>query len=183
MLNPFAELISKNMLQEQDQYIMEKRPYITDIYHINNQKSMKVDYLAGVDAIGIGTDGKQYNIQYKSRQSNHTDFVLIAKMLTGKAALDGNIGFIYNDKKFSFDTAHIDIWIETIAGQHYNITREEINCLERDASLGLSNAISAIKSRFFYADDGSSFRSGDYYVFIPVEKLNNLRQDIFLRSL
>lgn len=175
MLNAEATALSLNNIENQIQYIKTKRPYIKAVCRLDNSPAIKADYLHGVDAVGIGIDGRNYNIQFKTRQKGNNDFVLIAKRLTGNTIESLNLGFRHGDYHYAFDLEEADIFVENIGGKNYNISREEINAIEEYMAESLYKYISGIQPRYFYKDNGDKIFSGDYYVFIKPEKLNELR--------
>lgn len=183
MLSPFAVEQSKKNISEQIAYIKEKRPYITSITTINTAENFKADYLCGVDAVGIGDTGTHYNIQFKARNEGNNDFMITCKKLTGKSALDNNIGFIFNDNKYTFDIKAADILVESINGKNYNISKEELSTLERSFKEDLAGSISSIRPKKIIKSDGTDFFAGDYYCFIPTDAFQILRAKVFQNSL
>lgn len=183
MLNPFAVEQSKKNIGEQIAYIKEKRPYITSINTINTAENLKADYLCGIDAVGIGDTGKHYNIQFKARNEGNNDFMITCKKLTGQSVKENNIGFIYADKRYTFDIKAADILVETINGKNYNISKEELSTLERNFKDDLAENITAIRPKKIIKSDGTEFFSGDYYCFIPTDALQSLRAKAFENSL
>jgi len=177
-MNIEALEFSRKYLPSQIAYIKEKRPYISAVTLIDTDENMKADYLCGVDAVANGISGEHYNLQFKARKNGNNDFFLIVKKLTGQSAMNGNIGFTYGKAKYTFELLHTDIFIETINGKHYSISREEINAIEKYYSSSLEDYISNIVPRYIEKDNGDNFFS-DYYCFIPAENLNTLRKNIF----
>ena len=176
-LNSFS--FSNGAIGSQKQCVMDKYPYITNVVDTNKKTAFKADYFGGVDAVGTDQNMRHYNIQFKNRQPGNDDFELIAKKLTGQAAMDANIGFMYEGQKYTFDLKDTDIYVEKIGGKNYSLSRNEINALECEPSLGLTEAITSIQKN----DKQEPFFAGDFYVFIPTAKLQELRKKIFERSL
>lgn len=183
MLDTNSLLFSNIAIGRQKQYVMNKYPYITAVADTNKKTAFRADYLGGVDAVGTDQYLRSFNIQFKNRQPGHNDFELIAKKLSGKAAMAANIGFIYKGAKYTFDLKDTDLYVEKIGGKNYSISRNEINALECDPSFGLAKAITSIQARYLLDDQQNEFFAGDYYVFIPTDKLIALRKAIFERSL
>ena len=180
-LNSFS--FSNGAIGSQKQCVMDKYPYITNVVDTNKKTAFKADYFGGVDAVGTDQNMRHYNIQFKNRQPGNDDFELIAKKLTGQAAMDANIGFMYEGQKYTFDLKDTDIYVEKIGGKNYSLSRNEINALECEPSLGLTEAITSIQKRYLKDDKQEPFFAGDFYVFIPTAKLQQLRKKIFERSL
>ena len=183
MLSPYAVEQSQKKIGEQIAYIKEKRPYIVNVMPIDNKENMKADYLCGVDAVGIGDNGRNYNLQFKVRSEGNNDFMLVCKKLTGKAVNENEIGFVFNDEKYTFEMLQADILIEYVNGKIYNISREELSALERNFKEDLKDKISLIRPKMISKDNGEKFFSGDYYCFIPTEDLQALRAKVFQNSL
>lgn len=180
-LNSFS--FSNGAIGSQKQCVMDKYPYITNVVDTNKKTAFKADYFGGVDAVGTDQNMRHHNIQFKNRQPGNDDFELIAKKLTGQAAMDANIGFMYEGQKYTFDLKDTDIYVEKIGGKNYSLSRNEINALECEPSLGLTEAITSIQKRYLKNDKQEPFFAGDFYVFIPTAKLQELRKKIFERSL
>lgn len=183
MLNPFAVEQSKKNIGEQIAYIKEKRPYLTSINTINTAENLKADYLCGIDAVGIGDTGKHYNIQFKARNEGNNDFMITCKKLTGQSAKESDLGFIFNNNRYTFDIKAADILVETINGKNYNISKEELSSLERSFKDDLARNITAVRPKKTIRSDGTEFFSGDYYCFISTDALALLRTKVFQSSL
>lgn len=179
MMNQTALKQSESSLAYQIEILKNRLPYIAEVYPCDSHINMRADYMENVDAYAVSGDARHYNIQFKVRNEGNNDFVLIAKKLTGKSAADNNIGFEYKNNKYTFDLKSADIYVETLGnGYTHILTREEINALERQPLLGLSAAVTGIQPKIVYKDDGSTFPSGDYYVFIDGKELNQLKRNI-----
>lgn len=179
MMNPLAVMLSESNLSSQMNFLTNHYHYITSVIPSDPYTDIRADYLENVDAVARGYDGKNYNVQFKIREKGNNDFILIAKKLTGKSAMDSNIGFTYKGNKYTFDLRSADIYVETLGnGETYVLRREEINSLERLPALGLADAITGIQPKKIYADDGTAFPTGDFYVFIDGKKVNSLKQNI-----
>lgn len=179
MMNPFAVAMSEDILQQQKNILLERLSYISSI----SDAPFKADYMRNVDAVAHGHDGKNYNVQFKHREEGHNDFFLIADKLTGRAIKDKPIGFTYGGNRYTFNLGDADIFIETLGnGSTHILTREEINSLEFDSSLNLSSAIKGIQPKYVEKDDGSSFFTGHYYVFIDSYKLPQLKNNILTKT-
>lgn len=180
MYNQEALEYSNKVISEQQQFILETMPYIKQIMLIDSEINQKCDYLYQIDGIGVCNDGITKSIQFKNRREGNLDFILIGKKLSGIAANNGRIGFWFNGTKYAI-LPQADIYVERLGGKDYSITREQINSLEH----GLSNYdntaqfISTIQPKMAYADDGSTFPTGDYYILIKRSILANMLEVIF----
>jgi len=184
MMNPLAFERSVTTLPQQIEIVKRRLPYIAEIYKVDEKANMKTDYMENVDAYAISNDARHYNIQFKVRNEGNNDFVLIAKKISGKAVMTNDIGFMYHNKKYTFELKSADIYVETLGnGETYILTREEINSLERCPLLGLAEAITGIQPKYVYADDGSKIDTGDFYVFISSKQINLLKSAILNASL
>lgn len=183
MMNPLAVMMSENSLSDQINFLTEHYHYITSVIPSDAHTDIRADYLENVDAVARGYDGKNYNVQFKIREKGNNDFILIAKKLTGKSAMDSNIGFTYKGTKYTFDLRAADIYVETLGnGETYVLRREEINSLERLPTLGLAAAITGIQPKLVYDDKGNRFPTGDFYVFIDGKQINSLKRNILEAS-
>lgn len=184
MMNPLAVQLSEMNITHQMNILIKRCPFITSVLPSDPNTDMRADYLENVDAVAKGYDGKLYNVQFKIRQADNNDFILIAKKLTGKSVMASNMGFTYKGNKYTFDLRSADIYVETLGdGETYILSREEINSLERLPYLGLTDAITGIQPKKVYADNGSPFPTGDFYVFISGKKINSLKRSILEQNL
>lgn len=178
MMNPETYNYSEAALNSQLDYVYAAYPYLTDHKLPDKTKAFKADYLDNVDATYFDQDMRPFNVQFKHRRSGN-DFVVIAKKLTGKAAHEARIGFYYKGEKYTFDLRATDIFVETMNGQHFSMSRNELNALECTFPDQLANLITNIVPRYFYNDNNEKFPAGDYYVYISLEKLERWRCDLF----
>ena len=178
MLNPETYNYSESAINSQIDYVYATYPYLTSHKPIDKAKAFKADYLDNIDAVFFDQDMESFNIQFKHRKSGN-DFVVIAKKLTGKAAHEARIGFCYKGAKYTFDLRRTDIFVETMEGEHYSMTRNELNALECSFPEQLANLITSIAPRFFFDDNHEKFFAGDYYVYISLDKLERWRCDLF----
>ena len=174
MLNPETYNYSESAISSQIDYVYATYPYLTDHKLPDKTKAFRADYLNNVDATYFDQDMRPFNVQFKHRRSGN-DFVVIAKKLTGKAATEARIGFYYNREKYTFDLRATDIFVETMEGKHYSMTRNELNSLECSFPDQLANLITNIVPRYFYDDNHEKFFAGDYYVYISLDKLERWR--------
>lgn len=183
MMNPLAVMMSENSLSDQMNFLIKHYPYITSVLPSDPHTDIRADYLENVDAVARGYDGRNYNVQFKIREKDNNDFILIAKKLTGKSVMNSNIGFKYKGNKYTFDLRFADIYVETLGnGETYILRREEINSLECLPSLGLADAITGIQPKSVYDDKGNKFPTGDFYVFIDGKQINSLKRNILEAS-
>lgn len=178
MLNPETFNYSEAAINSQIDYVYAAYPYLTDHKLPDKTKAFKADYLDNIDVVFFDQDMKSFNLQFKHRRSGN-DFVLIAKKLTGKAAHEARIGFYYKGEKYTFDLRATDIFIETMQGEHYSMTRNELNALECAFPDQLAKLITSIAPRFFFDDNHEKFFAGDYYVYISLDKLERWRSNLF----
>lgn len=175
MYNETALAESQAVIDEQICFLMETRPQIKQVTTVDTGVCIKADYLYGIDANGICSDGKNKSIQFKCRKPGNTDFEIMGKKLSGEAAAKANIGFWYRDNKYAL-YPRADIYVERVNGNDYSITSDDINAIEYilSQSKNTSYFISGIQPKYIYKDDGSKMPTGDYYVFISLEKLKEM---------
>ena len=178
MLNPETYNYSESAISGQIDYVYATYPYLTSHKPIDKAKAFKADYLDNIDAVFFDQDMESFNIQFKHRRSGN-DFVVIAKKLTGKAAHEARIGFYYKGEKYTFDLRRTNIFVETMEGEHYSMTRNELNALECSFPDQLAKLITSIAPRYFYNDNHEKFFAGDYYVYISLDKLERWRCTLF----
>ena len=181
MYNNDALTYSEQVLPAQIDFLLGTKPYIDTIVKSGkeNESVPKADYIFGIDATANCNDGTSKSIQFKHRKDDNGDFVLIGRKLTGAAVMNSAIGFTYLGNRYTL-IPQADIYIETIQDKHICVTREEINSIEA----GLSNYSDArefvtIQPKYLYADDGSTFANGEYYVFIKLDMLARMLEGIF----
>lgn len=171
MYNNEALKLSEENIKEQCDFVLDSYPFIREVYPVNNVSNMRADYLAGVDAVGVCSDGSTRTIQMKARKAGNRDLIIPAIRLCGKAALDGDIGFIFDGEKYAF-TPKADVFVEKLNMRNYTFTKEELLAIEAMYPEDLYQAISSIRPKYLYDDKGNAFPSGEYYVFIaPYEML------------
>lgn len=181
MYNSEATNLSNQCLQEQIAFLTKSRPNLRQILSIDSITNMKADYLYSVDAVAIDSSGNSQKVQFKCRKEGNLDLILPAKKLTGNAANQGDIGFWYKDIKYAFyPTANI--YVERIDGKDYSFTADDLHAIEAVHCDTLQNVLAGVRPKYVYADNGSKFPSGDFYVFIkPVEMLR-LQVELFKRA-
>lgn len=182
MLNPETYNYSEAALNSQIDYVYAAYPYLTDHKLPDKAKAFKADYLDNIDMFFFDQDMRKFNVQFKHRKTGN-DFVLIAKKLTGKAAHEAKIGFYYKGEKYTFDLRDTDIFVETMEGEHYSMSRNESNALECAFPEKLAEIITNIAPRRFYNDNRESFFAGDYYVYLDLEKLKKWRCHFFVAQI
>lgn len=171
MLNPFCTEYSKQNLPEQMQFTLQALPFLKQLAPVDNEINMKKDYLFEGDVVGISMNDKLYNLQYKSRDPKHTDFVLVAKKLSGEAALgNDSFGFWFGGEKYTF-FLQSDYYIERIQNADYLVSREVIEAAEASWPNDLQRIISYIEPKVTITDNGDKIPTGLYWVFIPTEKV------------
>ena len=174
MFNPEALSCSERNLDAQIEFTLEALLFIRQITPVHNSINMLKDYFYECDAVGIGASNINYNIQYKVRP-DHTDFVIVAKKLSGQAATDNDgIGFWYEGSKYAFRPMY-DFLIERIKGVDYLVTREQILSMQLLWPHDLGRAVSRIDPKLITTDDGSSISNGEYYVYFPLDKLAKIQ--------
>lgn len=182
MYDSNALQMSNDKLASQIEFVKQTRPEIKQIVQVDNEINTKPDYLLGIDAYGININGQTLKIQFKNRKEGNTDFVLLAKKLSGVAAnTNNNLGFWYENNKYTFHV-NADITIESLGSHNYAVTGDEIGSMEAvfNEYVNAEEYISAIRPKYVYADNGSKIYTGDYYVFMNIEKLGMLKSQIFM---
>lgn len=183
MYNESALTLSQQNLPEQIEFLQTCRPDIQQIVTIDNVNNPKADYLYEIDAIAICVDGGSKTVQFKVRQENNSDLILIGKRLSGKAANNLPLGFWFNGCKYAF-MPKTDLVCERIGDKDIIVSKEEINMIEQyiAGSDDSSTFITSIQPKYVYKDDGTKFATGDYYIFINLDVLAYMLEEAFKRS-
>ena len=173
MYNVEALACSRENLPGQIEFTLKTLPFIRQITPVDSTINMKKDYLFECDAVGLGSNHKNYNLQYKVRP-NHTDFVLVGTKVTGDNVMrNPNLGFYYNGVKYTFCPI-FDYLIERINGVDYLISCEEILTMELLWPNDLSRAITRMDPKIVTSDDGTKISTDAYYFYIPLETMTDI---------
>lgn len=178
MYNSEANAYSNHCLNEQITFLIQSQPNLRQVLSIDSVSNMKADYLYAVDAIAVDASGNSKKIQFKCRKEGNRDLILPAKKLTGKAALDGNIGFLYNGVKYTF-VPTVDLYVERIEGKDYCFTADQLHAIEVLHAKDLQNFLGGVQQKYVYADNGNKFPTGDYYAFLKPNEMLKLQVELF----
>ena len=171
---------SEAVIDEQLSFIKACYPHLKQITKVDNNVCMESDYIDGIDARAMYA-GKTVTIQCKIRKPGHPDLLVPAIKLSGQAAMEGDIGFMYRGKKYLF-RPKADITCIRVGGTDYCVTAEELKAVEASYPCDIQRAISGIKTKLVYADDGHTFPSGEYYVFIKPANMAKIKFSYFMGS-
>jgi hypothetical protein len=167
--------LSEQFLPEQIAYVKNCFQYIRQIIRIDSEDNMKADYFYGIDAVGIDTNGNSHTIQFKARQKDHNDIVLLATGISGYAVDNNDIGFQYKGSKYVF-LIQADIYCERLGnGRIVNFLGSDIMALEYGH---VCDYVTGIQPKYIYADDNTSFKTDNYYVFVDVDKFMSVKNKI-----
>lgn len=181
MYNSEANAYSNKCLDEQISFLKTSQPNIKQVLTIDNVANMKADYLYSVDAIAVDASGNSKTVQFKCRKEGNRDLVLPVKKLTGKAALDGDIGFWFKDSKYTFFPA-VDLYVERIEGKDYSFTADQLHGIEALHKNDLQDILSGVQAKYVYADNGNKFPTGDYYAFVKPNEMLKLQVELFKKG-
>ncbi len=186
MLNPKATELSRNTIPEQLEYLKQSFPFLRKLHLTDASEDgkfavdVRMDYFGGIDAYGKDLVGGNYNFQLKARMPEHTDLIFpVRKITDADIRRNPNIGFNWRGEKYTFLTDGIDIYVEKVAGKNYTVRATDLMAMERPDDGEDCPCISAIYPQERYATDGTKFQTGDYYAFIPVEKMMKFKEDLF----
>ena len=187
MLNPEATELSRNTIPEQMDYLKQSFPFLRKLHLTEASEDgkfavdVKMDYFGGVDAYGKDLAGGNYNFQLKARKPEHTDLIFpVRKINDADVRCNPNIGFEWRGNKYTFLTDTIDIYIEKVGGKNYTVWATDLMAMEQPFEEGDCPYVSAIYPQERYASDKRKFETGDYYAFIPVEKMMKFKENLFI---
>lgn len=178
MYNSEANAYSSQCLEEQIAFLKTSQPNIKQVLTIDNVANMKADYLYSVDAIAVDAGGNSKKVQFKCRKEGNRDLILPTKKLTGKAALDGDIGFWYNGVKYTF-VPTVDLYIERIEGKDYSFTADQLHGIEALHSSDLDDILAGVQQKYVFSDNGNKFPTGDFYAFVKPNEMLKLQVELF----
>jgi hypothetical protein len=183
MLNEKAAELSRNALPLQKENLKKAYPFfrvinVTDSsYDGQNAICVKMDYYNGIDAYALDLEGRKYNIQFKVREPGHNDLVFIVRKVTDSDMIrNPNFGFTFGGNKYSFILNDIDIFCEMVNGKIYNVRATDLMSLEYDTKGRDNPFIKNVCPQEYFDSKGQKFHSGNYYAFISVEGIMELKE-------
>ena len=183
MLNPEAAELSRNALPLQLENLKKSYPffrviYVTDSsYDGENAVCAKMDYYNWIDATALDLEGRPYNIQLKVREPGHNDLVFIVRHVTDADMVrNPHFGFTFGGEKYSFVLNNIDVFCEMVNGKIYNVRATDLMALEFDSGGEDNPFIKNVCYQEYYDSNGNKFRSGNYYAFIAVDGIIDLKE-------
>ena len=189
MLNPEATELSRNTIPEQMEYLRQSFPFLRKLHLTDASEDgkfavdVKMDYFGGIDAYGKDLAGGNYDFQLKARKPEHTDLIFpVRKIRDADIRRNPNIGFNWRGEKYTFLTDGIDIYVEKVGGRNITIRATDLMAMENPVDGEDCPYIIAIYPQERYASDGSKFQTGDYYAFIPVDRMMEFKYNLFLNE-
>ncbi len=189
MLNPEATELSRNTIPEQMDYLKQSFPFLRKLHLTEASEDgkfavdVKMDYFGGVDAYGKDLAGGNYNFQLKARKPEHTDLIFpVRKIKDADVRRNPNIGFDWRGEKYTFLTDNINIYIEKVGGKNYTVWATDLMAMEQPYDGEDCPYVTAIYPQERYKTDETKFETGDFYAFIPVEKMMKFKEDLFVNE-
>ncbi len=187
MLNERAAEMSRQALPIQLDYLHKSYPFfralnVTDSsYTGEDAVCAKMDYFNGIDCYAHDLEGRNYNVQLKVRQQANDDLIFIARKITDADMIrNPHIGFTFNGCKYTFILKNIDLFCEMINGKIYNVRATDLMALEYDTAGNNNPFITDVRPQEYYDASGEKFFSGNYYVFISVDKMMEIKQRLLM---
>ena len=186
MLNPEATELSRNTIPEQMAYLKKSFPFLRKLHLTDASEDgkyavdVKMDYFGGIDAYGKDLAGGNYDFQLKARMPGNNDLIFpVRKIKDADIRRNPNIGFYWHGEKYTFLTDGIDIYVEKVGGKNYTIRATDLMAMENPMDGEDCPYINAIYPQSRYASNQTEFQTGDYYAFIPVNKMMEFKEDLF----
>ncbi len=183
MLNEKATELSRKAIPAQLEYLKQSYPFLRMIHETDSSYNgktavcAKMDYYNCVDCYAVDLEGRFYTIQLKSRESGNNDLIYIARKVTDEDMIKNpHFGFTFKGKKYSFILNSIDIFCEMINGKVYNVRATDLMSLEFDTGGEDNPFIKNVCIQEYFNSEGNKFRSGNYYVFISIEKMMEVKE-------